>query len=687
VLNRTFLLLLLLTSLTVSGESGLSDSTTVWQRSLALFSLRSMKVDNDGNTYFFGEAAPGFVATNPVYGSPGASSAAIIKLDPSGNLVWSTLLYGRIGYYALAVDAARSVYLAGTGDGSTFPTTPGAFQTRLSTLAAFAAKLNQNGQLEWATLLGDQNLQSAGLSIAVDATGVYVAGGAEGHFPTTPGAFQQIAKTSSASDPLPCVGFVAKLNPAGSALIFSTLLAGTGSVNASTTVNRISLDKTGAVYMMGSSSSSDFPVTPGAYQSAGLQFVAKLNATGQALLFSTFVGGDQGVFQDFGVDSTGNSYFTIYSESSAHVRKINSVGTVLVYDRSIEHNTADVVPRYFSFDSSGNVLVSGFTAASDVPIPAPCFRSSDGAAVANSDFVLRLDPTGAIVDGGYLPLTHDRGDFAPIGMDAGGNIYVADTEAGTVLVRKLSPRGVPGSARLRCVAHSATLAKAPVAPGEIVALFGDRIGPDAPASLKLNASGRVADSLANTQVFFDGVAAPLVYTQSRQINVVAPWGIQGRQTTEICVVYLGDSTNCISVPVSQASPGFFRNASGYIAALNEDSTINTPGNGAKIGSIVTLFVTGTGPASPAESDGEVIQEIRPGALAVKANFFRIGGGLQFSFDPIPAEVIFHGPAPGLVSGVEVVQVRVPDRISGGAIQLGTPGSVLLDQAPISLKAP
>jgi uncharacterized protein (TIGR03437 family) len=178
-----------------------------------------------------------------------------------------------------------------------------------------------------------------------------------------------------------------------------------------------------------------------------------------------------------------------------------------------------------------------------------------------------------------------------------------------------------------------------------------------------------------------------VYAQSRQINVVAPWGIQGRQTTEICVVYLGDSTNCISVPVSQPSPGFFRNASGYIAALNEDSTINTPGNGAKIGSIVTLFVTGTGPASPAESDGEVIQEIRPGALAVKANFFRIGGGLQFSFDPIPAEVIFHGPAPGLVSGVEVVQVRVPDRISGGTIQLGTPGSVLLDQAPISIKAP
>ena len=70
---------------------------------------------------------------------------------------------------------------------------------------------------------------------------------------------------------------------------------------------------------------------------------------------------------------------------------------------------------------------------------------------------------------------------------------------------------------------------------------------------------------------------------------------------------------------------------------------------------------------------------------MKANFFRLVG--QFGFDPIPAEVIFHGPAPALVSGVEVVQVRVPDRISGGSIQLGATGSVLSDQASISIKAP
>jgi uncharacterized protein (TIGR03437 family) len=176
----------------------------------------------------------------------------------------------------------------------------------------------------------------------------------------------------------------------------------------------------------------------------------------------------------------------------------------------------------------------------------------------------------------------------------------------------------------------------------------------------------VVKTLANTQVLFDGISAPLVYAQSRQINAIVPWQLEGRSTTEACVVYAGAKTNCITLPVSEMSPGFFRIRPGDLAALNQDSSINSPENPAKQGSIVTVFLTGSGPSVPPQEDGEVTQGVRPSALAVKmfVTFFLN----PFNTREIPIEVLLHCPAPALVSGVEVIQFRAP---------LGTPYGVSL----------
>jgi uncharacterized protein (TIGR03437 family) len=401
-------------------------------------------------------------------------------------------------------------------------------------------------------------------------------------------------------------------------------------------------------------------VTPGAYKSSGCVFLAKLNPAGSSLVFSTFVSGTQsnacvlsGVLS---IDSGGNSYIGL----SPHILKINSTGTGLVYDRMLDGNLGaglfDLVT-----DLSGNVFVGGSTLSSDFPITVPCFQSVAGAPTALTDFILRLDASGGIADGGYLPLpANSNRSGVVLKMDSAGNFYTVHDEQGGIgpVARKFTPgAGSPGP--LRCAANAGHFGKAPVAPGEIISLFGDGIGPDQAANLTLDASGKVANVLANTQVFFDGIPAPLLYAQSRQINAIVPWEFQGRKTTEACVVYAGAKTNCITLPVSDVSPGVFRIHPGYLAALNEDSTINSPDNPAKRGSIVTLFLTGSGPSVPPQADGEVTQGAPPSADAVRMSFIIFSGGFMEIPIAIPFDVVWHGAAPALVSGVEVIQIRIP----------------------------
>jgi hypothetical protein len=224
---------------------------------------------------------------------------------------------------AVAVDSGDHAYVTGLTFSADFPTTLGAFQATLPRLAsAFVTELTPDGSgLVYSTYLSGSSGNGhadEGFGIAVDAAGhAYVTGIASStDFPTTPGAFQT-------TQPNPVgVAFVTELTPDGSGLVYSTYLGGSGDGNprgGEDTGLSVALDAAGDAYVTGTAFSTDFPTTPGAFQTsighAGSQsvFVSELTPDGSGLVYSTYLGGS-GLDGDGGsgiaVDAAGHAYVT-----------------------------------------------------------------------------------------------------------------------------------------------------------------------------------------------------------------------------------------------------------------------------------------------------------------------------------------------------------------------------------------
>jgi hypothetical protein len=328
-------------------------------------------------------------------------------IDPI--LVYSTYLGGG-GFdhgHDVVVDAAGNAYVTGYAGAVNFPTTPGAAQTTKAGgfSDAFVTKLDPTGSvLLYSTYLGGSDLDYA-RGIAVDGAGnAYVAGHtASTNFPTTLGAFQ----TANGGGGLD--GFLAKLDPSGSTLVFSTYLGGS---NADSSLD-IALDGAGSTYVTGSTGSIDFPTTLGAAQAtlAGSTdaFVAKLNATGSALVYSTYVGGAAGDFgTSIAVDGSGRAHVAGSSASSdfpatagavqttnaggndAFVTTLNATGSVVLSSTYLGGSAADSALG-IALDGAGNAYVTGFTASSDFPTTVSAAQT---AYAGNRDaFVTKLDAT------------------------------------------------------------------------------------------------------------------------------------------------------------------------------------------------------------------------------------------------------------------------------------------------------
>jgi photosystem II stability/assembly factor-like uncharacterized protein len=282
-------------------------------------------VDAVGNVYIAGGTYsvdfPPRAGVHPT-NTPRYSDVFIAKLNPSGSdLIYSTLV-GGIGVetgIAIAVDDNGSAFVTGTTSSIDFPTTPGAVQTGLAggwNSDAFVVRLTGDGSLSFSTCLGgsgEQTFAAAdyGYGIALDSSGnAYVTGRTDSiDFPTTPGAFQQTHKT------LPDA-FVAKVNATGTTLLYSTYLGGG---NADEGIG-IATDFAGNAYVTGYTSSADFPVTAGALQTQlgsdsrvalpmSDAFIAKLNAGGSSLVYSTYLGGFRlEIGNAIAVDSEGTAY-------------------------------------------------------------------------------------------------------------------------------------------------------------------------------------------------------------------------------------------------------------------------------------------------------------------------------------------------------------------------------------------
>jgi uncharacterized protein (TIGR03437 family) len=202
------------------------------------------------------------------------------------------------------------------------------------------------------------------------------------------------------------------------------------------------------------------------------------------------------------------------------------------------------------------------------------------------------------------------------------------------------------------VVNGASFLEGAVAPGELVTIFGANLGPSSDASSFLDGDV-IANTIAGTQVTFGGIAAPLLFASSSQINAVVPFGVTG-STTQVQVLQQGKAVASSTVAVHPASPALFAfNASGggQGAILNQDLSVNSETNPAAPGSVVVLYGTGGGVTKPASTDGLLTPVSQPYLVPMLP--------VSVSIDNKPAQVLYAGAAPGLVAGVMQINAVVP----------------------------
>jgi uncharacterized protein (TIGR03437 family) len=196
------------------------------------------------------------------------------------------------------------------------------------------------------------------------------------------------------------------------------------------------------------------------------------------------------------------------------------------------------------------------------------------------------------------------------------------------------------------------------APGEIVSIFGENIGPASAQSPPPGTDGRLPTAVGGVSVTFDNVAAPITFAAPNQINVIVPYAVSGRTATTIVVRGgpRGNLTNTVSV--LETFPGLFTydgSGKGPVAALNQDGSVNSESNPAAPGSVVVLYGTGAGVLQESFADGQVIGSVLVAPRApVHVRFDRLAGQVQFA-----------GAAPFLVNGALQVNVVVPRDVVGG----------------------
>ncbi|HUS07951.1 MAG TPA: IPT/TIG domain-containing protein [Bryobacteraceae bacterium] len=228
--------------------------------------------------------------------------------------------------------------------------------------------------------------------------------------------------------------------------------------------------------------------------------------------------------------------------------------------------------------------------------------------------------------------------------------------------------------QINSIVNAATFAPTAIAPGLIVTIFGNNLGPPAITGLRLNASGLLETTLADTQVLFDGTPAPMVYVSANQVAAIAPYGVFGRLSTRIQVQYQGQRSTSLDIRVVDTAPGIFSlnsQGTGQAAALNQNGTVNTPSNPITRGEVIVLYMTGEGQTNPQGVDGQVTSA---------ANLKKPLAPITVKIDGINAVVDYAGSAPGLVAGVMQVNVRVP---LGSRTGPGVPVEVAAGAASIS----
>ncbi len=630
---------------------------------------------------------------NPI--QPGGD-AFVTKLNPQGSaLIYSTYLGGNQDEWGLAIgiDSAGNAYVGGVTLSLNFPVTAGVlqgsykggggnpiFDPQLNSPLfaggdAFLAKLNPTGTaLIYGTYLGGSK-DDILTSLTVDGSGnVYVAGATQSaDFPVSSAAYQKTfgGVANDAYQPVLKLGdgFVAKVNPTATALVYSTLIGG----NRDDGVFSIAVDSSGAAYLTGTTSSTNFPITGSAIQKT---YTGPVNPTASAAQLTFFYG-------------------------DAFVAKLNPAGSALMYSTYLG-GAGDDAGWAIRVDSSGNAYVAGQTNSADFPTTATALQKTYGGAGGQSQpigdaFLLKLNAAGdKLTYSSYLGGNQDDVG-AGLAIDSAGNAYITGAALsrnfpvtssalqkafagsgqyaepyGDAFVAKVTELpGAEPAISIAAVVNGASFVSGPVAPGEIVTIFGKGLGPATIAYGDFSGPDQTLQTaVSGARILFDGFPAPVIYTLEGQASVIVPYDIANRTTTQVTAEYNGNTSAAVTLNVAPSSPGMFTvNQSGTGAGIvyNHDNTLNSPTNPEKPGEIIVIYGTGEGQTVPQGVNGKIAAPPYPQ--------FALPVSVTVDDKPSP-EIQYYGGVPGTVAGVFQVNARVPlDITTAGpkkiAVKIGT----------------
>ena len=620
-----------------------------------------------------------------------APTVFLTKLDPTlTQIVYSTFI-GPGSVSQIAVDPAGNVYLAGTTQSHSFPTTPGVLgRDFASGSAGFVGKLRADGAaLLYSTLL-DAMPPSA---VAIDAAGnAVIAGYTAGWIPTTPNAVQPTV-------PGPCTrhsstgatvetlshAFAAKLKADASDYLYSTWLTG----SCGDVASAVAIDSMGAAWIGGWTYSTDFAVTANALTSSfpnisDAGFVSQISPDGTRLMYSTFVAANfDSAVSALAIDSQGNVTIAGTSDAQAtpgayqrpagscppvfglgpfggsagtddgFVMKFSPGASTPLFRATIGGSCNDSI-SHMAVDSAGGIWVTGSTFSTDFPTVAPLAGLGQPASYPTPGFLAALDPAGATLISASLT--------ANPGIAAAGpseQVYFTEPAAvpgktgSAVLAARIDATVAPG-VELDAIhsfgpAQLISPAYVPfaIAPGEAVRLIGRGIGPVTQADAS-SAPAHVLPAIAGVSVTFNGTPAELISVQASQIVCFVPFELDGATSANVQVSYGGAVSNPYGIGVVAQNPDL-------VAVANQDGSLNSESNPAPIDSVVGIYLTGLGQTDPPSVDGAV--NTTPLLAPRITPTITVNGRIE--------QPAFLGAAVGQVAGVMQVNLFVPDPGANG----------------------
>ncbi len=613
----------------------------------------ALAVDAAGNAYIAGTTASSDFptlpkTTVPVPSAPGATLPFVAKLDPGGNVLYSTLFAGPAVAVpsAMVVDPAGEPILTGYTSDKTFPTT-GSYGSLASGPEPFITKLAANGSTILFSLIG-----VGGTAIGLDSlNNVFVSGTTPAlGYPTTAGAFQTTFVPSQVCALPPCQiefpageQYITKVAPDGGKLVYSTFVTGSnGSTNGGLVV-----DSEGDAFVTGTTASGDYPYTV-ASSSAGRPdtFVTKLDPSGSKVLLSVREGGSA-----IALEADGNIVIT--------------GNYVMIAPPQLPGQGVANPPPPEASGAPDQCLSNGSTILSSAY--AMLLNGRDGSLLESavmggtefSDVVLALGPQGRIYLAGETAMPD-----VPLTPGVPYSPAASERTASGVFITAFDPSLPSPPVQLSCAVDPATMALVgPLAPGQLLSLFGTDMGPALPLT-GLNSNARtVPVSLGGVNVSFDGTPAPLLYVSANQINLQVPFEIMNSSSTLMQVQFNGAvvATRLFAVtprnPSLFITPGTQLQQCAHTGSSDLFSVVATLANGSAAscanlpapGSEVAVFVNGLGVDALNRVTGSITMSSPP-SIDVPFDVESTSGSLQ-------------GDAltdmPNAISGLGRVNLRVP----------------------------